>query len=217
MPSAVNDRARAERAHSCDALLTVGPTAPTLCEGWTASDLAAHLYIRDNEPSNAIGALVPIFADRLDSRMTELKNGDYADLVEKVRRGPSRWSLFAFPAVDAVANGVEFLIHGMDVRRANDLPEPDRDEEFQSWAWSQLSRTASFFLRGNPVPLVLEWQGRPDHGIRIGQGNRIVTVIGEPSELLLYASGRWAAADVRYVGLESAVSEARGHSSSINY
>lgn len=209
MPSAVNDRARAERAHSCDALLTVGPTAPTLCEGWTASDLAAHLYIRDNEPSNAIGALVPIFADRLDSRMTELKNGDYADLVEKVRRGPSRWSLFAVPAVDAVANGVEFLIHGMDVRRANDLLEPDRDEEFQSWAWSQLARVGKLTLGRPPVALALEWSGRPERVVRVGSGNRVVSVIGEPTELLLYAFGRRAAADVRYVGLESAVEEAR--------
>ncbi|MFT3832158.1 MAG: TIGR03085 family metal-binding protein [Micropruina sp.] len=209
MPSVVNDRARAERAHTCDALLAVGPTAPTLCEGWTASDLAAHLYIRDNEPSNAIGALVPMFADRLDSRMTELKSGDYADLVEKVRRGPSKWSLFAVPAVDAVANGVEFLIHGMDVRRANDLPEPDRDEEFQSWAWSQLARVGKLTLGRPPVALALEWSRRPERVVRVGSGNRVVSVIGEPTELLLYAFGRRTAADVRYVGLESAVDEAR--------
>lgn len=210
MPSAVNDRARAERAHTCDALLTVGPSAPTLCEGWTAADLAAHLYIRDNELGNSAGAMIPALAGRLTARMAELKAGDYAELVEKVRRGPSRWSLFSVPAVDAAANGAEFLIHGMDVRRPNDLPEPERAEEFQSWAWSQLSRTASFFLRGNPVPLVLEWQGRPDHSVRVGKGNRIVTVIGEPAELLLYASGRRAAAAVRLIGLPSAVADALG-------
>ncbi len=206
---AVNERARAERAHTCDALLTVGPAAPTLCEGWTAADLAAHLYIRDNEPGNSFGALIPALAGRLADRMAELKAGDYAELVEKVRRGPSRRSLFAIPAVDAAANGSEFLIHGMDVRRPNDLPEPARNEEFQSWAWAQLSRTASFFLRGNQIPLILEWRARPEQSVRVGKGNRIVTVIGEPSELLLYASGRRSAADVRYVGLESAVAEAR--------
>lgn len=207
---AVNERARAERAHTCDALLEVGPTAPTLCEGWTAADLAAHLYIRDNEPGNSFGAMIPALAGRLADRMAEVKAGDYAELVEKVRRGPSRRSLFAIPAVDAAANGSEFLIHGMDVRRPNDLPEPARDEEFQAWAWSELGRAASFFLRGSGAHLVLEWEGRPEHTVRVGKGNRIVTVIGEPSELLLYASGRRAAADVRLVGLPSAIADAAG-------
>jgi uncharacterized protein (TIGR03085 family) len=208
MPPAVNDRARAERAHTCDALLAVGPAAPTLCEGWTAADLAAHLYIRDNEPGNSAGAFVPAFAGRLSARMAELKAGDYPDLVEKVRRGPSRWSPFSLPAVDAVANGSEFLIHGMDVRRPNDLPEPARDEEFQSWAWSELAKIVRLALRRPRVALALEWSGRPERVIRAGVGNRLVTVIGEPTELMLYAFGRRAAADVRLVGLDAAVADA---------
>lgn len=206
---AVNERARVERGHTCDALLAVGPTAPTLCEGWAANDLLAHLIIRDGEVSNAIGAVIPAFAGRYESRVAELKSSDYAEVVEKLRQGPPRGSLFAIPAMDAVANSTEFLIHGMDVRRANDLPEPARDEEFQSWAWSQLARVGKLMLRRPPVALALEWSGRPERVVRAGSGNRVVTVIGEPSELLLYAFGRRAAADVRYIGLESAVEEAR--------
>ena len=207
--SAVNDRAQAERGHTCDALLAVGPTAPTLCEGWAANDLLAHLIIRDGEISNAIGAIIPAFAGRYESRVAELKSSDYAEVVDKLRQGPPRGSLFSIPAVDAVANSAEFLIHGMDVRRANDLPEPARDEEFQSWAWSQLTRVGKLMLRRPPVALALEWSGRPERVVRAGSGNRVVTVIGEPTELLLYAFGRRAAADVRYVGLEPAVAEAR--------
>ena len=207
--SAVNDRAQAERGHTCDALLAVGPTAPTLCEGWAANDLLAHLIIRDGEISNAIGAVIPAFAGRYESRVAELKSSDYAEVVDKLRQGPPRGSLFSIPAVDAVANSAEFLIHGMDVRRANDLPEPARDEEFQSWAWSQLTRVGKLMLRRPPVALALEWSGRPERVVRAGSGNRVVTVIGEPTELLLYAFGRRAAADVRYVGLEPAVAEAR--------
>ena len=207
--SAVNDRAQAERGHTCDALLAVGPTASTLCEGWAANDLLAHLIIRDGEISNAIGAVIPAFAGRYESRVAELKSSDYAEVVDKLRQGPPRGSLFSIPAVDAVANSAELLIHGMDVRRANDLPEPARDEEFQSWAWSQLTRVGKLMLRRPPVALALEWSGRPERVVRAGSGNRVVTVIGEPTELLLYAFGRRAAADVRYVGLEPAVAEAR--------
>ncbi|MFT4218608.1 MAG: TIGR03085 family metal-binding protein [Micropruina sp.] len=210
MPHAVNDRARAERAYTCDALLEVGPTATTLCEGWTAHDLLVHLYIRDGEPSNAIGAVVPAFAGRYEARVAELKRGNYAELVAKLRQGPPRRSLFSIPAVDAAANATEFLIHGMDVRRPNEIPEPARDEEFQAWAWSQLAGMGKLMLRGTAVPLALEWAGRPAQVVRVGKGERLVTVIGEPTELLLYAFGRRAAAGVRFVGLDEAVAEARG-------
>lgn len=201
-------RAQTERAHLCDALLAVEPTAPTLCEGWTAADLAAHLWIREREPSNAIGALIPAFAGRLAARMAELAAGDYAELVEKFRQGPPSRSLFAIPAVDAAANSTEFLIHGMDVRRPNGLPEPERDEEFQAWAWGQLARIGKLMLRRPPVALALEWEGRPEQVVRAGTGDRMVSVIGQPTELLLYAFGRRAAAAVRLVGLESAIADA---------
>lgn len=210
MPRAQLRRAPIERAHTCDALLAVGPAADTLCEGWTAHDLAAHLWIRESEPVNSLGAFIPALHDRLQARTDELKrHWSYEELVERLRQGPPRWSLFSLPGADEAGNATEFLIHGMDVRRPNGMPEPARDD-FQPWAWSQLSRAASFILRGSPVPLVLEWQGRPDRAVRVGKGDRIVTVIGQPSELLLYAFGRRAAADVRLVGLDSAVADALG-------
>src|SRR5918999_422676 len=45
--------ARSERADLCDLLDKVGPDAPTLCRGWNAHDLAAHLWIRENDPLGA--------------------------------------------------------------------------------------------------------------------------------------------------------------------
>ncbi|MGD0448569.1 MAG: maleylpyruvate isomerase family mycothiol-dependent enzyme [Candidatus Dormibacteria bacterium] len=42
-----------ERRELCDLLIQVGPDAPTLCEGWTTSDLAAHLVLRERFPSLA--------------------------------------------------------------------------------------------------------------------------------------------------------------------
>jgi uncharacterized protein (TIGR03083 family) len=37
---------RKERQALCDTLTELGPDAPTLCEGWTTADLAAHLMVR---------------------------------------------------------------------------------------------------------------------------------------------------------------------------
>lgn len=200
--------AQTERAHACDALLTVGPDAPTLCEGWTAHDLAAHLWLRENELRNALGFTVERFEPRTNDRMVQLKSQlQFTELVDLIRHGPPTISLFGIPGVDEALNGVEYLIHGMDVRRANDLPEPDRDPAFDDWAWSRVQRLASVTLRNLPVSLVLERAGHRDDTVRASSGDRIVTVIGSPTELLLYAFGRREAADVRVIGLDSAVKE----------
>ena len=47
--------AKNERAALCDLPDKVGPEAPTLCEGWTTHDLAAHLWIRETDPLGAGG------------------------------------------------------------------------------------------------------------------------------------------------------------------
>lgn len=200
--------AQTERAHTCDALVAVGPDAATLCEGWTAHDLAAHLWLRENEFRNSLGFTIERFAQRTNDRMEQLKRQlQYDELVDLLRQGPRRFSLFGIPAVDEVTNGVEYLVHGMDVRRANDLPEPERDAEFDDWAWSRVKGIAALRLRNPPVSLVLERDGSPDESVRAGKGDRIVTVIGAPGELLLYAFGRREAADVRVIGLDSALEE----------
>ena len=197
--------AQTERALLCDALLAVGPSAPTLCEGWTAYDLAAHVWLRENDLIGGLGYAIPALADRTERRAERLKRErGFAGLVDAIRTGPPRFSLFRLPAADEAANAAEFLIHGLDVRRPNGLPEPERPAAFDDWAWSQL-RLAKLMMRGLDVGLVLEWDGRPDRSLRVTPGARTVTVIGAPVELMLYAFGRRAAADVRLVGLPEAL------------
>ena len=198
-------RAQTERAHLCDALAAAGPGAPTLCEGWTAYDLAAHVWLRVNDLIGGLGYAIPALADRTERRAERLKRErGFAGLVDAIRTGPPRFSLFRLPAADEAANAAEFLIHGLDVRRPNGLPEPERPAAFDDWAWSQL-RLAKLMMRGLDVGLVLEWDGRPDRSLRVTPGARTVTVIGAPVELMLYAFGRRAAADVRLVGLPEAL------------
>ena len=200
--------AQTEGALLCDALLAVGPSAPTLCEGWTAHDLAAHVWLRENEFINSLGFFAPKFEARTEARVAELEEQlQYGELVDLVRHGPPRFSLFALPGADEAANGVELLIHGMDVRRPNGIAEPDRGPDFDAWVWKRLNGIASMMLRKPPVAVVLQWAGHPDKTVRVGQGDRIVTVVGAPIELLLYASGRREAADVELIGLESALAE----------
>ena len=46
---------REERRALCELLDETGPDAPTLCEGWTTGDLAAHLVLRERRPDAAAG------------------------------------------------------------------------------------------------------------------------------------------------------------------
>src|ERR1700731_945378 len=48
---------REERLALCALLDKTGPDAPTLCEGWTTGDLAAHLVLRERRPDAAAGVI----------------------------------------------------------------------------------------------------------------------------------------------------------------
>ncbi|MDN5962074.1 MAG: maleylpyruvate isomerase N-terminal domain-containing protein, partial [Propionibacterium sp.] len=49
------DAAHVFRLALADALTQAGPDARTLCTGWTTADLAAHLYVRENDPLSLPG------------------------------------------------------------------------------------------------------------------------------------------------------------------
>ena len=54
--------AQQERETLSDLLLEHGPDAPTLCEGWDAADLAAHLVVRERRPDSGPGLVWPPLA-----------------------------------------------------------------------------------------------------------------------------------------------------------
>ncbi|GAB3623230.1 TIGR03085 family metal-binding protein [Mariniluteicoccus endophyticus] len=209
------NQAKTERAELCDLLDRVGPDAPTLCEGWKTHDLAAHLWIRETDPLAAPGLVARPLAGLTERRLAEAKGRyPYAELVDRVRRGPARLSVFAFPGVDEEANTVEYFVHHEDVRRAGGGPFGPRDlpGEFEDWLWRRMKLMGRAMFRRSPVGLVLE-RAQPAEGavgepesVRVMTGSEIVTVIGRPSELFLFGYGRQAAADVRLVGPDEAVS-----------
>src|ERR687885_1709479 len=87
------------RGHLADALATAGPDAPTLCEGWTTRDLAAHVVLRERSPVAATGIVVKQMSGFTDRVRRRIAMEDYGSLVEKVRH-PAPWTPVRLPAVD---------------------------------------------------------------------------------------------------------------------
>ncbi|PTH84770.1 TIGR03085 family protein [Streptomyces sp. A244] len=202
----MSTHAKRERLLLADLLETAGPDAPTLCEGWTTRDLAAHVVVRERRPDAAGGMLIKQLAARLDKVMAEYTDKPYEELIQLIRTGPPRFSPFSLKPVDEASNIIEFYVHTEDVRRAQpDWSPRDLDPVFQDALWSRLERTARLMGRGAPTGLVLR---RPDGQTAVAhRGTPVVTVTGEPSELVLFSYGRQSAAKVDVDGDENAIAK----------
>jgi uncharacterized protein (TIGR03085 family) len=142
---------------------------------------------------------------RFGERMT------YAQLVEAFRNGPPRLSPLALPGMDERANTVEYFIHYEDVRRATPGWEPrDVDPGLSEELWRRL-KMARFLLRKAPVGVELArdsgGEGAGPYRITVKNATPVVTVIGSPAELTMWAAGRTSAAKVRFDGTDAAVTK----------
>lgn len=215
--------ARDERAALCALLDETGPAAPTLCEGWTTLDLAAHLVLREHRPDAGAGILGGPLAGYTRRVQRGLgRRTPYPRLVEIIRTGPPLLSPFGIPGVDERANVTEFFVHHEDVRRARPGWEPRKlDQGLTEVLWGRL-KMARLMLRKAPVgvELVRSDEPRPARSgmpsIRLTANARtpVVTVTGTPAELTMWSLGRTTAARVRLDGSEAdvhALSAARRH------
>ncbi|MDT0306642.1 TIGR03085 family metal-binding protein [Streptomyces sp. DSM 44917] len=204
----MSTHAKRERLLLAELLETAGPEAPTLCAGWTARDLAAHLVIRERRPDAAGGILIKPLAARGERVREEFAARPFDELLRLFRGGPPRVSPFALKQVDEAANVVEFFVHGEDVRRAQpDWSPRELDPVFADVLWRRLETAARIMGRRSPAGLVLR---RPDGQTAVARrGTPVVTVTGDPGELLLFAFGRQAAARVTTEGDKEAVAEVR--------
>ena len=200
----MSTHAKRERLLFADLLETAGPEAPTLCEGWKTRELAAHVVVRERRPDAAAGLLIKPLAPRLDKAMEEFAAKPYEELIQLIRTGPPRFSPFQLKQIDEASNTVEFYVHTEDVRRARpDWAPRALDTVFQDALWSRLERTARLMGRSAPTGLVLR---RPNGQTAVAhKGTPVVTVTGEPSELLLFTYGRQSAADVDMDGDKAAI------------
>jgi uncharacterized protein (TIGR03085 family) len=208
--------ARDERLALCVRLDESGPREPTLCQGWTTLDLAAHLVLRERRPDAGLGLLGGPLAGRT-RRLQRLlaARTSYRHLVEMIRTGPPRLSVFGLPGADERANAIEFFVHHEDVRRAQPDWEPRKlDPGLTELLWHRLS-LAKLMLRKAPVGVELARDDQPEpagHRVRVTAKARtpVVTVTGSPAELTMWAFGRTTAARVRLDGGEADVAALAG-------
>ena len=112
---------------------SLGPDAPTLCEGWTTRDLAAHLVVRERRPDAAAGLLLAAAARA--RRAGARRRGRRRRTRSWSTRSADApwWSPVSNPLTDGLANSLEFFIHHEDVRRAQpgwqprELPAEQQD------------------------------------------------------------------------------------------
>ena len=149
----------------------------------------------------------------------------FAQLVELIRTGPPRLSVFGVPGADERLNLTEYFVHHEDVRRG--LPEwqPRKlTPELSDILWDRLG-LARFMLRKAPVGVELVRADSAGPGaaetfpagngrVRITAKARtpVVTVTGDSAELTLWTMGRASAADVRLDGNDSDVAALRSTS-----
>jgi uncharacterized protein (TIGR03085 family) len=180
--------AQQERAALVETMRSVGPDAPTLCEGWTTRDLAAHLVIRERRLDAAPGIAIPALASYTAKVQKEIaESSDWTELLDKIASGPPTFS--PFKLLDPLVNLNEMFIHHEDIRRAQPGWEPRTLD----------ARTVKALTRPLPVMARLAMAKVPARvALRTPEGTTVVTVgrgpavtvTGAPEELLLFAVGR---------------------------
>jgi uncharacterized protein (TIGR03085 family) len=194
--------AQQERQALCDLLVELGPEAPTLCEGWSTADMAAHLVVRERRPDSGPGLVLPSLAAYTDRvRTAARERTPYTDLIARVRTGPP----MLLRPFDGAMNTVEFFIHVEDIRRAQEGWEPrSLSPELADALWARVGARGM----AKKVPATIEISA-PGRTTKVsGSGPRLV-VEGDPGELILFGAGRQRAARVDVTGDADLVTQLR--------
>jgi uncharacterized protein (TIGR03085 family) len=196
-----------ERGELCDLLLSLGPGAPTLCEGWTTLDMAAHLVVRETDLRAPLAIIGP-FAGIERKVMAEAKDRGLEALVATLRGGPPPFP-WRVPGLRMPLNLFEWFVHHEDVRRADgprqDLSPRPGVPELDRALWAQLRRAAPLMLlRVRDVGVELVAPGHGSVPARDKPGRPKVRLVGTPQELTIYLHGRRAKARVEVEGDDTA-------------
>jgi uncharacterized protein (TIGR03085 family) len=188
--------AQRERRRLCAELRRVGPDGPTLCEGWQARDLAAHLFVRERRPLAAVGIAVAPLASRTRRAMENvLAKEGFEGVVRRVEEGPPR----LLRPLDEQINVVEMFVHLEDVRRAGGEVAPRDDAELEVALRAALRRGTGLLTRSlRGVGLRVVFPDGTELQARTGRPEAVLE--GPAGEVLLYLFGRRAVARVRLGG-----------------
>ena len=196
--------AQTERAALCDTALQVGEDQPTLCEGWDVKDLVVHLLVRERS-IGALGIAVRQLETLTERESRRIGRRDFTVLVEQLRNGPPRWSVYGLPKADELLNSLEYFVHHEDIRRAQPgwtARAMGDDVEKQLWS---MTKTAGKGLTRNLSVGVTAENATSGSQVTLSSGDRLVTVKGVPSEVVLYLFGRKTHADVELLGDDEAI------------
>ena len=188
-----SDHAQRERLELCDLLVELGPASPTLCEGWTTRDLAAHLVARESRPDAALGINGGPTARWTEHVQNQEARNDYLAIVEKVRTGPPLLSFFSLPGASGIANLAEFVVHHEDVIRAQpgwqarQLPADLSDD-----LWDRLRLPARRTFRSTGTGITLTRTDGDGASFVVNSSEPMITVSGSALEVLMLAYGRHA-------------------------
>jgi len=200
-------RARVERHLLAATLEEVGPDAPTLCEGWTALDMAAHVVCRERTLRAGLGLAVPRLHAMADLALIATKRDHtFAELVAKVAAGPRGPHPSRLRPLDDLMNGMEFFIHVEDVRRAQPGAQPrELDAGTRDFLWRSVKLVGLVGARRAGVGLRARRTDAAAAPKRLRTGEPAATIAGPAPELLLYLSGRRDAARVEWEGDPAAI------------
>jgi uncharacterized protein (TIGR03085 family) len=200
-----------ERAELLRTLRRWGPDAPTLCEGWPAQRLAAHIVVSEQAAGLPMVVAYPLWrvlpartgratqASLIDigyRQMDKAEARGWDRLLRRLEGGPPR--AFGLRLI-AELRLVEEFIHHEDVRRGNG-ESPRRLDERRSDAllcgMLAIARLPVFADARSGIEVEL-----PDGAIhRVGDGEPTVRVRGEVGEVALWVAGRGDAARVEVSG-----------------
>ena len=187
----------AERAAMCDTFDAVGPDAPTLCEGWTTADLAAHLIVREHRPDAMPGVIIGgPFAAHTAKLMDAAKRKGYDSMIATLRTG---LPLLYRVGPGAFANVMENWIHHEDIRRANGQEPRPPDADVDAFLWRTLGLSGRMAAR-KVRPFGLELDAGAGRNRVPGSANPRVVMRGAPGEIALYLAGRKSGSRVQLDG-----------------
>lgn len=199
----MTDVAATERAALLDLMERLGPDAPTLCEGWTTHDLAAHLVARERRPQAVVGIVVKRLGKLAESAEAAERARPYAELLEALRGGPPLWSaggLLRGP-LSGVTDVHEFYVHHEDVRRLVDPTPRVADDELDAALWRRLQVMGRALAAQAGVGITaITPDGR---ATRVKGGPDPVVLRGTPAELFLFLFGRRSVAQVEVEGSDA--------------
>jgi uncharacterized protein (TIGR03085 family) len=201
----VSNWAQQERLALVELFRSLGPDAPTACEGWTTADLAAHLYIRERRPDAAGGVIGGPLAGYAERTMASvLRVHSYDHVVSRLEIGPP----FPLRLVDELMNLHEFFVHHEDVRRLNGMGPRELPADMQRLMWTRLRRMLRLSYRSVKDVQLEVVTPSGERAVIGGSGDR-VRLRGPVGEILLFSFNRKNIAEVELTGDAAGIERVR--------